>query len=212
MLKDYLVQWLENSQSALRAKTVHQYRAVINKHIIPPIGDIQLRDLKLSKIERYYSDQIQDGVGIRTVRICHNILYKALDKAVRYNLVAYNPAHGAALPQYKHGEMQVLDETQVSHFLIAAQDSPYRALYHVAVTTGMRQGELFGLKWIDLQWESGVLHLQRQAQRVPGQNWKFVEPKTRSGRRTVKLGEGTLQVLREHKINQPVYKEKIGDK
>ena len=108
--------------------------------------------------------------------------------------------------------MQVLDETQVSHFLIAAQDSPYRALYYLAVTTGMRQGELFGLKWIDLQWESGVLHLQRQAQRVPGQNWNFVEPKTRSGRRTIKLGEGTLQVLREHKINQPVYKEKIGDK
>ena len=211
-LGEYLPQWLENNKTALREKTAHQYSQVMKKHIIPHIGNIPLKALNLAKVEHYYSKLIQAGTGTRTVRICHNIIHKALDKALRYGLVAYNPAHGATLPRYTHGEMQVLDEAQVSLFLIAAQNSPYRALYHLAVTTGMRQGELFGLKWSDLQWTKGILHLQRQFQKVPGQAWSFVEPKTKSGKRTMKLGEGTLQVLREHKEQQALRKEKTGDR
>jgi integrase len=209
-LAEYLPQWLENNKTALRAKTAHQYSQVMNKHIIPHVGSIALKDLRLALVERYYADLMQAGVGTRTVRICHNILHKALDKALRYGLVAYNPAHGATLPRYQHSEMQVLDESQVSQLLVAAQSSSYCALYHLAVTSGMRQGELFGLKWMDLQWVKGILHLQRQVQTVPGQGWSFVEPKTKAGRRTIKLGEGTLQVLREHRERQVMLKEKAG--
>ena len=106
--------------------------------------------------------------------------------------------------------MQVLDQVQVGQFLVAAQPSPYRALYHLAITTGMRQGELFGLKWSDLQWLTGTLHIQRQVQRISGQGWSFEEPKTHAGKRTIKLGEGTLQVLREHRLHQELLKEKVG--
>lgn len=211
-LAEYMPQWLENSKTALRAKTAHQYGQVMNKHIIPHIGSIALKDLRLAKIEKYYADLTHVGVGTRTVRICHNIIHKAMEKALRYGLVTYNPAPGATLPRYTHSEMYVLDEAQVSQFLIAAQENPYRALYHVAITTGMRQGELFGLKWIDLQWLKGILHLQRQVQKVPGQAWSFVEPKTKSGKRTMKLGEGTLQVLREHKSQQELWKMKKGER
>jgi integrase len=211
-LGEYLPQWLENSKTALRDKTAHQYSQVMKKHIIPHLGSIALKDLRLASIEKYYADLLRSGVGTRTVRICHNILHKALDKALHYGLVTYNPAHGATLPRYTHSEMQVLDEDQVSQFLVAAQSSPYAALYQLAVTTGMRQGELFGLKWADLQWGKGVLHLQRQVQKVPGQGWSFVEPKTQAGRRTIKLGEGTLQVLRGHRECQAQLKEKAGDR
>jgi integrase len=106
--------------------------------------------------------------------------------------------------------MMVLDESQVTQFLVAAQNSPYLALYHLAVTTGMRLGELFGLKWSDLQWMSGTLLVQRQLQRVRRQGWSFVEPKTRSGRRAIKLGENTLQSLRVHKSRQELAKALAG--
>jgi integrase len=201
-LEEYLPQWIENNKASLRAKTVHEYERIVSKHILPRMGNLRLLDLRLAKIEEFYSLLVQDGVGVRTVRIIHNILHKALDKAVRYGLIIHNPSHGATLPRYKHGEMQVLDESEVSQFLVAAQESPYLALYHLAITTGMRQGELFGLKWTDLQWNSGTLRIQRQVQRINGKEWSFVEPKTRAGRRTVKLGEGTLQVLREHRERQ----------
>jgi len=86
------------------------------------------------------------------------------------------------------------------------------ALYHLAVVTGMRQGELFGLKWSDLKWSSGILYIQRQVQRVPGQSWKFIEPKTKAGRRPVKLGEGTLQIFGEHQERQHLRMTLIGDR
>ena len=98
--------------------------------------------------------------------------------------------------------MQVLDEAQVTQFLVAAQDSPFLALYQLAITTGMRQGELLGLKWTDLQWHSGTLHVQRQVQDIRGHGRFFQEPKTKAGRRTIKLGETTLQVLRVHREHQ----------
>lgn len=109
-LEDYLPKWLEATKTALRAKTAHQYSCVIKKHILPRIGKMALKDLRLDKIEKYYSDMIQAGVGIRTVRLCHNILHKALEKALRYGLVVFNPAHGATLPQYRQNEMLVLEE------------------------------------------------------------------------------------------------------
>jgi len=159
---------------------------------------VSLKDLTLSKVEKYYAHLVETGVGIRTIRKIHSILHRALEKAVRYGLILRNPTDGAALPQYKHAEMMVLDETQVSQLLVAAKGSRHEALYHLAVTTGMRMGELFGLRWSDLHWVSGRIYVRRQVQYVPGHGWSFVEPKTRSGRRTIKLGEGVLQALREH--------------
>lgn len=209
-LREYLPQWLETSQAQLRPKTALHYSQVIRKHILPYLGGIALKDLHLAQVEWFYGELLQRKVGPRTVRICHNILHKALEKAQRYSLINYNPAHGAALPQYKHAEMQVLDDTQVSQLLLAASTSPYQAYIHLAVTTGMRQGELFGLKWSDIQWGRGVIHVQRQVQTVPGKGWEFEESKTRAGRRTIKLGEGTLQVLREHRERLGEIRQKSG--
>ena len=211
-LGEYLPRWLENAKAALRPKTADQYERIVRKHILPRMGKVQLKDLRLDDIERFYAELLLAGVGVRTVRILHNILHKALDKAVRYRMVIANPAHGAELPRYRHGEMLVLDESQVTQFLVAAQDSPFLALYKLAITTGMRQGELLGLKWTDLQWHSGTLHVQRQVQDIRGQGKSFQEPKTKAGRRTIKLGETTLQVLRVHRERQQLQKAFAGDR
>jgi integrase len=107
--------------------------------------------------------------------------------------------------------MNVLDTDQVTQFLIAAQGSSNEALYYLAIHTGMRQGELFGLKWADLQWDKGDLRIQRQVKRVPGQGWVFADPKTRKGRRTIKLGDEILQLLRAHKKHQEAQKVVAGE-
>lgn len=197
-LGEYLQVWLENSRASLRLKTHDQYRRTVEKHILPLIGNIRLKDLRPECVERLYASLLKFGSGVRTVRIVHAVLHRSLEKAVRYGLILRNPTDGAALPQYKHAEMMVLDEIQVSQLLVAAKGSRHEALYHLAVTTGMRMGELFGLRWSDLHWVSGRIYVRRQVQYVPGHGWSFVEPKTRSGRRTIKLGEGVLHALREH--------------
>jgi integrase len=197
-LGEYLQVWLENSRASLRLKTYDQYRRIVEKHILPHIGNTSLKDLRLERVERLYALLLKTGSGVRTVRIVHAVLHCSLEKAVRYGLILRNPTDGATLPQYKHAEMMVLDETQVSQLLVAAKGSRHQALYHLAVTTGMRMGELFGLRWSDLHWVSGKIYVRRQVQYVPGHGLSFVEPKTRSGRRTIKLGDGVLQALREH--------------
>ena len=141
-----------------------------------------------------------------------SVLHKALNKAVRYNLIIANPTSGASLPRYRHPEMKVLDANQVSLFLIAAQGSYYEVLYYLAIHTGMRQGELFGLKWDDLRWQSAVLNVQRQVKREPGKGWKFLEPKTKAGCRTIAIGEEVLHILRKYKQRLDEYKSFVGDR
>jgi integrase len=108
--------------------------------------------------------------------------------------------------------MKVLDASQVTNFLTAASGSRLEALFHLAVTTGLRQGELFGLKWSDLQWAAGVLQVQRQVQSVPGQGWNFTEPKTNAGRRSVRIGPGVVDALRRHKERQALEKQLAGSR
>jgi len=211
-LADYLTQWLETSIIDLRSSTKYQYGLTIKNHILPYIGEIRLKDLNLARIERHYAELGNTGLSSRTIKLVHAVLHKAFKKAVKYGLILKNPASGAALPRYKQSEMQVLDPSQLTQFLIAAQGSYYEALYHLAIHTGMRQGELFGLKWTDLRWQSGVLHVQRQASRVPGRKWEFLEPKTSAGRRTITMGEGILQVMRHHKAKLPMQKALAGDR
>ena len=95
--------------------------------------------------------------------------------------------------------MQVLNREQVGQFLKTARACPTYALYHLALVTGMRMGELLGLNWSDIDWESGLISVQRQRQYVPGVGCSLVEPKTRCGIRTIKVGETSLSILRSHK-------------
>jgi integrase len=96
----------------------------------------------------------------------------------------------------------------VIQFLIAARGNRHEALFHLAVKTGMRQAELLGLKWMDLDWTSGVLHVRRQVQRIDGKGFVFCEPKTKTGRRSIQLGEASLQMLRRQLEKQR--REKAG--
>ena len=203
-LGEYLVQWLEGYKVAIRLKTYHRYRGLVDKYIIPHIGNLILNDIHPLNIEKFYGDLLDAGVGPRNVRHIHAVLHRSLEKAVGYGLILRNPAHGVTLPKYKPAEMQVWDESQVVVFLVGAEGSRFKSLYHLAVTTGMRQGEIFGLKWSDLHWNCGTIQVQRQVQYVPGQGRSFQEPKTRAGRRTIKLGEGTLHSLRLQKETQRI--------
>ena len=211
-VREYVQMWLNSAKSSLQESTSYQYELTVRNHIIPNIGHIRLKDLRLITIEGFYGQLLESGIGVRTVRYVHAVLHKALEKAVNYGYIIRNPAHGANLPKYTHAEMNVLDATQVTQFLIAARGSKYEALYYLAIHTGMRQGELFGLQWSDLQWNSGNLHVQRQVRRVPKHGWKFGNPKTKAGRRTIKLGEGTLNILRQHRELQKILKKFAGDR
>jgi len=211
-VSEFLKNWLDTIKISLRPKTITNYEGIIRLKVNPLIGKMKLTDLNLIRIERFYADLLELGNGPRTVRHTHSVLHRAFQRAVRYDLLVKNPTHGAILPRYTPPEMKVLDEAQVNQFLMAARGSPYEALYYLAIVTGMRMGEIYGLTWDDLHWHTGELNVHRQIQEKKGGGWGFYEPKTRFGTRIVKLGEGTLNVLRNHKVRQELEMAFAGDK
>ncbi len=121
------------------------------------------------------------------MRILHAVLHRSLEQAVRWGMIDRNPAKAVIRPKPCRKEIQTLNSHQARQFLIAAQGSRYEALYYLAITTGLRAGELLGLKWDDLDWRTGYLHVQRQVQRLAGNGLTLLEPKSAAGRRVVSL-------------------------
>ena len=201
-LKAYLCGWIETKKNSLRPKPAQQYERLIRTYIIPGIGHIKLQELTLRRINIFYSHLSSKGKGTRTIRYIHSILHAAIEQAVKEGILGKNPAHGAILPRQNNKEMGVLTEQQVTQFLITANQSRYRSLYHLAIVTGMRQSELLGLKWADIDWIKGSIKVRRQAQTIRGQGIVFLEPKTRASIRSIVVGEGVLQELREHHDRQ----------
>ena len=117
-------------------------------------------------------------------------------------LLGRNPADAVIRPKLVKKEMKTLTDTQVQTLLLAVRGTRYEALYLLAVTTGIRQGELLGLRWSDLDWVTRQLSVQRQLQRLSGQGMVFSEPKSASGRRVIALGSATIEKLREHYKHQ----------
>ncbi len=107
--------------------------------------------------------------------------------------------------------MQIFDESQVNRMLVAARGHRFEALYQLAVTSGMREMELLGLKWTDLDWVRQTLKVERQLLRPHGQGIEFSSPKTRYGKRTIKLGSKTLEALRQHDQRQQQDRINAGD-
>jgi integrase len=102
------------------------------------------------------------------VQLIHAVIRRSLNQAVKWGLITRNPALATNPPKPKKTEMKFFNEDQVKRLLVEVDETKYSALYHLAVTTGMRQGELLGLIWSDIDWENKQIRVQRQAQRITG--------------------------------------------
>lgn len=146
----------------------------------------------------------------------HNVLHKALDNAVRWRIIAYNVCDLVSPPRRKHYEIQPLNEEQIQQLLAAAHNHPQEALFILALATGMRRGELLGLKWRDINLATGILQVCRILTRVPtkveGRGFVEAEPKTEKSRRSIVLPPFALEALKKHRVQQIEKKLKAGPK
>jgi integrase len=197
-LLEYLEGWLVSIKPTIRPHTWLQYRSGVLIHITPVLGNITLKDLQADKIQQFYEFKLKSGAGKRTVEILHSILHKALKQAVKMGTIGRNPTDATTPPRPVEKEMKFLDESQVSQLLLAAKGDRNEALYYLAIATGLRQSELLGLQWSDLDWQKHTLTVQRQAKREGRNEGYFAPLKTRASRRTLVLGKKMIERLREH--------------
>ncbi len=211
-LERFVATWLDGKAISRRPRTVFQYRKIAQDHILPLMGKMRLQEIQPAHVKQLYARKKEEGRGPRTLQYIHSVLHCAMKQAVREGILGRNPVDAVERPKVEQSEFRIWTEEQCRQFLIAAAESPYDTLFCLALTTGMRQGELLGLKWADLDWEKGTLLIQRQLQRVEHQGLALVPPKTKAGRRSIKLGQGMLDKLISHRNQQELIKAAIGER
>ena len=203
-LEEFMKNWLTSIESKLRSNTYKQYRQITQQHILPGLGKIKLKDLKPEHIQNRYNEMVKQGIGLRTVQLTHSVVHIALVHAVKLGVIPRNPDDATTPPKPSPKEMRFFDQDQVQQFLIIAKEKndKFYALYHLAISTGLRQAEIIGLKWSDMDWDKKTLQVQRQLTRKKGGSFEFTTPKTKAGKRTIILGPNTCDVLKVHRQNQ----------
>ena len=210
-VEDYLRSWLSDSvKDTVRATTFERYEQNCRMHITPTLGRVKLKELTPAHLRGLYKEKLQD-LSPRSVRYVHVTLHKALKQAVHDGLIPRNVTEAVKPPQIHREEMRPLTPEQAKTFLetICAEGDRLEALYVMAITTGLRQGELLGLKWDDVDLEAGTLQVRRTLTTAKG-GPELASPKTKGSRRSVKLSQRALSALRSHLKRQLVEIDKAG--
>jgi integrase len=198
-VEQYLLSWLGDVRHRMKPTTHRRYESQVCINILPVIGKIPLAKLSLQHLQSLYSRKLADGLATGTVRHLHAVLKSAFADAVRLSLIARNPADKARPPRHVRHEMQILDERQAALFIEAAHSEPDGVLYVLAITTGMRIGEVTALRWKDVDLDAGTLHVRQNLASISGK-LIFIEPKTKNSRRTIRLTKGALDALKKQRV------------
>ena len=210
-LGEYLERWLADSvRDTVRPTTFERYEQIVRLHIRPVLGKVKLKNLTSAHVRGLYREKLDAGLSPRSVQYVHVTLHKALKQAIAGGLIPRNVTEAVKPPQVSREEMRPLTAEQVKVLFEAARGDRLKALYVLAVTTGLRQGELLGLKWDDIDLEVGTLQVRRTLTTAKG-GPVLSAPKTKGSRRTVRLSQAALEALRSHLERQLEEIDQAGD-
>ena len=217
-VEQYLWHWLVHmAKDRLRPRTYERYEQYVRLHLIPVLGKVKLQALSPQHIQIWKAKKLKEGLSPTTVKTMHMVLYKALSDAIKLELVTRNVCEMVSPPRQTHKELTVLTDEQARRFLEAVVGQPDEALFMVAIATGMRRGELLGLKWQDINFEERILRVRRTLNRVPTVLGKGAgmlvesEPKTKQSRRSIVLPAFALEALQRQKQLQTEWKHYAED-
>ena len=209
-LKVHLERWLEQvCKLTMRPNTYKSYRSVVHRHLIPALGHIKLQKLTIGDLQRFYAEKwgkLKPG----SIAVINAALGDALEDALKQGMVARNVAKLVDLPHAERYEGQILTVEQVHKLLAVARGSRLDALLFMAVTTGLRRGELVALCWDDVDLEKGILQVRHNLTWVYGMGYVVGEPKSKAGRRRIALSSVVVEMLKEHKMRQEQARMKMG--
>ena len=210
-LSDWIKQWLTSyAEPTLRESTVRGYRSDIQRHIDPALGNKMLRSITQRDVQKFYnalgrkkykaSDGSERSLADATVRGVHMLLHEIMEAAVRSRLIVQNPTDGTVIPKLNRPPMKILNEEQLDKFMEAIRAEPlWYDFFYTEITTGLRRGEICGLKWCDLDETNGTLKICRSIHSAPGDALEVGNPKTEKGTRTILLPPSTLHMLKERR-------------
>jgi integrase len=203
---EFVETWLDAVKPELAESAWTNYRLLLRAYVLPRVGQVRLVDLTPQRIQAMYAELLERGkrdgspLAPRSVLQVHKTLHRALQDAVRWRLVSRNPADSARGPRFEEKEMTAWSLEDAQKFLAATGADRLAALWLVALNTGMRRGELAGLRWRDVDLDAGSLAITQQRTTA---DYRVVvaEPKARS-RRVITMDSSVVEALRAHRRHQ----------
>lgn len=205
----FLSVWLETIKPTVGVATWKRYEEIVRIHLAPSIGAHSLAKLSPQSVQTLYSAKLEAGLSTTTVHHIHAVLHLALESAVSLDLVARNVSERVTVPKMGRHEMEVLSPEQSRTLLTAINGDELEALYVLALTTGMRQGELLALKWRDIDLDTGWLRIHTTVRKLHGR-FIYAPPKTKRSRRAVALTAMAVESLKQHRVRQARAKALVG--
>jgi integrase len=210
-LANYLDRWINDSvRDTVRQRTWERYEQIVRVHIKPALGRVKLKNITPTHARALYREKLDTGLAPRTVNYIHTTLSKALKDAVADGLITRNPASSVKAPRPKKKEISPLSSEQAKAFLEAVRGNRFEAAFVVALHCGLREGEILGLKWSDVDMDAGTLQVRRTLSEALAGHL-FEPPKNGKGR-SVKLTARAVDALRDHLTRQIEEIESLGDR
>ena len=214
--RDWLMQWLDEAKHSVGGRTLQRYREIVELHLIPGLGSIPLGKVAPVHIQQYYATALatgrRDGTGglsAQTVVHHDRVLNVALKRARSLRLIAGNPVEDVSRQKVTRPEIEVLSAAQAAALMEAARATRMYPIIVLALGTGMRRGEILGLRWSDLDIDGGRLTVARALEQTKA-GLAFKQPKTKRSRRTIAMPGAGIDVMRAHRAQQAADRLALG--
>lgn len=206
-LGQWLEQWLKNIAPTIRPSTLSRYEGTVRNHLVPYMGDKPISQITGKDIQKLYDTLARqgnrntgEGLASGTVRGIHAMFHEAMGAAQQAGLIPRNPTEDIDAPKFSYKGKKVLTDEQLEKFMGTIQrDSVWHDFFYTELTTGLRRGEICGLKWEDFDEAKGALRIRRTIHEEKGGKLTAWDTKTAAGTRTINLAPSTAALLRERK-------------
>ena len=205
--------WVQDYLIDIKPKTLESYQRQINLHINPALNGILLEKLNSHTIQHFYNSCTKEGLSPKSVKNIHGVLHRALQQAVSIGHLRTNPSDACTLPRVERKELKPLDDDAIHRFIKAVQGHPFEILYLVTLFTGMRQGEVLGLTWDCVDFDSRTLLICKQLQsiRVSNEHYAYQLASTKNGKfRKITLPDFVVDLLHRQWSKQAEWKLRAG--
>jgi integrase len=201
-VQQFLTDWLEHTiRPNARPRSYESFEIIVRRHIVPEIGRLRLEKLTPQEVQGLIDGKLKSGLAPQTVVHIRMVLRTALNQAMKWSLIARNPAALVDPPRIPRSEIRPLSAEPARRFLDAAKGGRFEALYTLALFSGLRRGEILGLRWSDVDLEARAFRVDQAIQRVGGK-LQAAETKTKRSRRMLALPASVVAALRTHRARQ----------
>lgn len=211
---EYLERWLDHARTRVRPRTWVRYESLVRVHVVPLIGTKRLSKVRATDLQAVLDHMTKGGQSARSVVQCHRVVSAALRQAQRWQIIAVNPAAAVQPPKPERPALTIPTPADMAAVVAGARGTDYEAPFTVAVATGLRRGELVGLRWRDVDLDAARVRVTGTLQRyaLPGGGVQLLlsEPKTQRARREVALPPFAVDCLRRQRAAQAQRRLQLG--